>query len=245
MCFTQCTYPSGNTYSNTSEAAVRMFGLHRLHLLFFSCSALFSSVRAAHPLWRLASALSQIWERPCLAGGLVALSNNQPSGIAQDLRERASGPQGFLTPGLASIPSVFKGLPSLFLLPQPFPSQGYPCFSCPHRAALVISITLYSLYLPGATHPHYSHRYHSFSAVLSCRPILRFLEGICFLNDVWVIGSACRISCVGTHTGENVFFFFLCKNNTKKFKNVIYAYVKNSSFFFENVWHACNYYALL
>lgn len=143
MCFTQCTYPSENTYSNTSEAAVRMFRLHRPHLFIFSLSsAMFSSVRTAHPLWRLASALSQIWEKPCLAGGLVALSNNQPSGIVRDLRERALGPQGFLTPGLASIPSVFKGLPSLFLPSQPFPSQGYPCSSCPHRAALVISITL-------------------------------------------------------------------------------------------------------
>jgi len=114
---------------------------------FFLSLCTFPSVRTAHPLWRLASALSQIWERPYLACGLDALSNNQPSGIEQDLRDGALGPQGFLTPGLASIPSVFKGLPSFFLPPHPFPSQGYPCFSCPHRADLVISITL-SVSLP-------------------------------------------------------------------------------------------------
>lgn len=121
---------------------MRTFGLHRPHLFIFFSLCTSPSVRIAHPLWHLASALSQIWERPYLAGGQMLCQIISPLGL------RRIWVMGLL--GLRDVspevspPSLqpFKGIPSLFLLPQPFPSQEYSCSSRPHRAALVISIPL-------------------------------------------------------------------------------------------------------
>lgn len=121
-----------------------------------------------------------------------------------------------------------KVSPLFFYHLSHFPLKDILVPHVPTGLLLLYPLPFYSLYLPGATHPHYSHLNHSFSAVLSCRPVLCFLERICFLNDV--IGSACRISSEGTHRGEFYFYLFIFyKNKTKKFKNVIYAFVKNST----------------
>lgn len=148
---------------------MRTFGLHRPHLFIFFLPLHFSfSPHSSPPLALGISSVTNL-RKALFSWWSDALSNNQPSGIAQDLSDGALGPQGCLTRGLASIPSAFKGIPSLFLLPQPFPSQEYSCSSRPHRAALVISIPLLCT-LPTRSNPPTLFPSH---LLIFCNPFLQ------------------------------------------------------------------------
>lgn len=183
MCFTQCTYPSENTYSNTSEAAVRMFRLHRPHLFIFSLSsAMFSSVRTPFGAWhqlchKFERSLVQlvVWLLCQIISplGLYGISEKGLWGL-RDFSPQVS------PPSLRSL----KVSPLFFYHLSHFPLKDILVPHVPTGLLLLYPLPFYSLYLPGATHPHYSHLNHSFSAFLSCRPVLCFLEWICFLNVV-------------------------------------------------------------
>lgn len=150
---------------------VRTFGLHRPHLFIFFSLCTSPSVRIAHPLWHLASALSQIWERPYLAGGQMLCQIISPLGLR---RIWAMGLLGLrdVSPEV-SPPSLqpLKVSPLFFYCLSHFPLKNILVPHVPTGPLLLYPFPFYALYLPGATHPHYSHLTCSFSAILSCRPV--------------------------------------------------------------------------
>lgn len=140
------------------------FSPHRSPPLAFGISSV-TNLREALVVWLLCQIISPLGLRGISEKGLWGLRDFSPQ---------------VLPPSLRSL----KVFPLFFYHLSHFPLKDILVPHVPTGLLLLYPLPFYSLYLPGATHPHYSHLNHSFSAFLSCRPVLCFLEWICFLNDV-------------------------------------------------------------